>query len=107
VLFYSLTAPDTARHEGQLGGYRIVLVGSYGRFKQLVTDKFGRPTGTTRNPLGELVTWEWPTITAVLSESCVQGNPCLTVRTRELAAQQAQRDKEQNRSDYEKAKKAF
>jgi hypothetical protein len=114
VSFYSLAAVDTEPADGKLAGYRIALVGDHERMKQVVTERFGPPVlrkrGTSEGLVDmflDVVAWEWSNVTAVLSKSCDKGNVCLTVRTREFAAHQAQREEEKRRSDFEKAKKSF
>jgi len=66
-----------------LAGYYMLLGrGSYRTFRDLVIQRFGKPTAQT-SPLfsGRQMWWTWPGISATLLEKCGEDYSCIEVTT--------------------------
>jgi hypothetical protein len=78
---------------GSLAGYHMVLArGSYRAFRDLVLQRFGRPTTSRRWPLrsGAQMWWTWQGVSATLIENCDEEVSCVDVRTTALDRKQEQ-----------------
>lgn len=68
------------------GYYMIVARGSYRAFRDLMVQRFGRPT--SRSSLlvrgGAQMTWTWDGVSAVLIERCGEEHSCVEVKTTAL-----------------------
>lgn len=66
-----------------LAGYNMVVArGSYRAFRDLLVQRFGRPTSRSLLPFsGGQMSWAWPGVTASLTERCGEEYSCVEVRT--------------------------
>jgi hypothetical protein len=82
------------------GYYMIVARGNYRAFRDLMIQRFGRPT--TRSSAffqGTQMLWQWPGVSAVLLERCGQDYSCVEVKTAALDRRLEQiREREQRDS---------
>jgi hypothetical protein len=76
-----------------LAGYHMVIArGSYRAFRDLVLQRFGRPT-SRNNPLlwsGAQAAWVWNGVSATLIERCGEERSCIEVRTTVLDRKRAE-----------------
>ena len=64
------------------GYYMIVARGSYRPFRDLLVQRFGRPTSRRGLPgFGAEMFWAWDGVTATLIERCGEESSCVEVRT--------------------------
>jgi hypothetical protein len=116
VYFFSLIPgePDPPRFTGTMAGYAITVpFSSYAAFRRVVVEKFGPPhrqesktyrTGGGATATGEALAWQWPDVSATLTERCEKlTQVCLDVTTPALSRQRA----EQGTQDRENATKRF
>ena len=75
-----------------LAGYHMVVArASYAAFRDLVVQRFGRPTSRTVVPfIGQQMWWTWPGVSATLIEKCEDQASCLEVTTAALDQRRAQ-----------------
>ena len=66
-----------------LAGYNMVVArGSYRALRDLMLQRFGRPTSRRLLPFGGgQMAWAWPGVTANLLERCGEDYSCVEVRT--------------------------
>ena len=84
-----------------LAGYSMVVArASYPALRDLVMQRFGRPTSRTAIPFaGQQMWWTWPGVSATLIERCEDGTSCLEVSTAALDVRRAQiRDRQRRES---------
>ena len=68
--------------ESLAGYYMIVARGSYRSFRDLILQRFGRPTSRRGLPgFGTEMFWSWSGVSATLIERCGQESSCVEVRT--------------------------
>ena len=87
-----------------LAGYNMVVArGSYRAFRDLLLQRFGKPTsrGSVLWARGQM-SWTWDGVTAVLIERCDEESSCVEVKTtaidrrREAIREREQRDSSQS-----------
>ena len=65
-----------------LAGYNMVVArGSYRAFRDLLLQRFGRPTSRSMLFARGQMSWAWPGVTATLIERCGEEFSCVEVRT--------------------------
>lgn len=69
-----------------LAGYNMVVArGSYRAFRDLLLQRFGKPTWRNRFPwAGAQMSWTWSGVTAILIERCDEDSSCVEVTTAAL-----------------------
>ncbi len=68
--------------ESLAGYYMLVARGSYAQFRDLILQRFGRPTSRRWIPgYGTEMFWVWSGISATLIERCGQESSCVEVTT--------------------------
>jgi hypothetical protein len=67
------------------GYYMLVARASYSAFRELMMQRFGRPTSRGSIPWsGAQISWLWDGVSATLIERCGEGYSCVEVRTTAL-----------------------
>ena len=84
-----------------LAGYQMTLArGSYRAFRDLVLQRFGKPTSRSSIFMsGAQMSWTWPGVSATLIEKCGEDESCIEVTTTTLDRRREQiRDRERRDS---------
>lgn len=85
-----------------LAGYQMTLArGSYRAFRDVVLQRFGKPTSSRRSIFlsGAQMSWTWPGVSATLIEKCGEDESCIEVTTTTLDRRREQiRDRERRDS---------